>query len=157
MARARGVEPERDTTTRSKRTGRRKPAPRRDVVCYLCGHVFEVSAKTMSTSCPGCHRAIKIEDVVIKSYLPVNELQTCGSIHITKRGRVAAKLVSAGGDIKCEGIVEGAMTTPGELSFGPKATWAGAYLRGRRLTISPGASLEGVITIPWRAPPEEDA
>jgi len=128
---------------------RRKPAPRRNVRCYLCGHESEVSTKTMSTTCPGCNRAIKIEDVVIKSYLPVNELQTCGKIRITKRGRVVAKIIQSGDGIECEGAMEGAVETDGSVSLGAKASWKGPSLLTRSLLLVDGAKLHGVITVPW--------
>ena len=70
--------------------------PKRFIRCYLCGFAQEVSSRTMSTTCPECHKAIKVEDVVIKTYLPVNDLQTCGKIKITKRGRVAARRIQSG-------------------------------------------------------------
>ena len=68
-----------------------KQAARRDIRCYLCGHRFEVSTRTMSVPCPSCHKALKVEDITVKNYLPVNDLQTCGRITITKTGRVVAK------------------------------------------------------------------
>ena len=132
----------------------RAPA-RRDVRCYLCGHRFEVSAKTMSTPCPGCHRALKVEDVVIKSYLPVNDLQTCGKITITKRGRVAAKLIQAGEGIFCEGSIEGSVETDGEVLLGAKASWKGDTLQSRKLTMAVGASVAGWVTVPWVRDEEE--
>ena len=59
----------------------------------------------MSTTCPGCTKAIKVEDVVVKSYTPVNNLQTCGMIKITKRGRVAARRIQCGDGIICDGAI----------------------------------------------------
>ena len=84
---------------------------KRSVRCYLCGHRFDVSTKTLSTACPGCFSAIKVEDVVVKTYLPVTDLQTCGKITITRRGRVAARRIQCGGGILCEGIIEGSIET----------------------------------------------
>jgi cytoskeletal protein CcmA (bactofilin family) len=110
---------------------------------------MEVSARTMSTTCPGCNKAIKVEDVTIKTYLPVNELQTCGHITITRRGRVAAKLIQCGGGIRCEGIVEGAIETDAEVVMGAKASWKGRELRSRTLKLDAGATLDGRVTVPW--------
>jgi hypothetical protein len=105
----------------------------------------------MSTACPGCNRAIKIEDVVIKTYLPVNDLQTCGKITITKKGRVAARIISSGEEgIDCEGIMEGAVESDGEVRFGPQASWKGKSLTGRALHIEDGAKLNGLIVVPYR-------
>jgi hypothetical protein len=104
----------------------------------------------MSTTCPRCHKAIKIEDLVVKSYIPVVDLQTCGTIRITKRGRVAAQRIQCGGGIVCEGAMEGSIETDGDVQMGPKAYWKGKTLQSRALEIAAGAKLVGVVTVPWR-------
>jgi hypothetical protein len=104
----------------------------------------------MSTTCPGCHKAIKIEDLVVKSYIPVVDLQTCGKIRITKRGRVAAQRIQCGDGIECEGTMEGSIESDGDVTLGPKALWKGKKLQSRALHIAPGAKLVGVVTVPWR-------
>ena len=126
-----------------------KPSTRRTVRCYLCAHRWEVSARTMSTICPGCNKAIKVEDVLVKSYLPVNDLQTCGSIKVARRGRVAARNIQSGGDIECEGSIEGIVETDGDVKLGPKSSWKGKSLQSRSLAIDLGAKLNGVVTVPW--------
>lgn len=128
---------------------RGKPSPRRTIRCYLCGHRSEVSARTMSTTCPGCNKAIKVEDVVVKTYLPVNDLQTCGKVTITKKGRVVARRIQSGEGVECEGTIEGAIETDGPVLMGPKASWKGPTLLSRSLEIKDGAKLIGVITVPW--------
>ena len=101
----------------------------------------------MSTTCPGCTKAIKVEDVVVKSYTPVNNLQTCGMIKITKRGRVAARRIQCGDGIICDGAMEGTIETDGDVRLGPKATWRGKSLRSRSLAIADGAKLLGAISV----------
>ncbi|MHC5025892.1 MAG: polymer-forming cytoskeletal protein [Planctomycetota bacterium] len=122
---------------------------KRYIRCYLCGFAQEVSARTMSTTCPSCHKAIKVEDVVIKSYLPVNDLQTCGKIKITKRGRVAARRIQSGEGIVCEGSMEGTVETEGEVRMGPAASWKGKAMYCRWLHLAEGASIDGVVEVPW--------
>ncbi len=139
--------------TRRKKTPRKvKTVPRRIIHCYLCGHSQEVSGKAMSTTCPSCHKAIRIEDLIIKTYTPVNDLETCGRIKVKKRGRVAAKRVRAGDGIECEGTIHGAVETPGDIAFGPKAEWRGSTLRSSRLIVADGVKLEGHIRVPWARP-----
>lgn len=104
----------------------------------------------MSTACPRCNRAIKVENVTIKSYLPVHELQTCGTVTITARGRVVAKRVDAGEGIVCDGTIEGDVETDGNMTLGPKATWKGQRLASRSLEIKEGAKVLGVINVPWQ-------
>ena len=131
----------------------------RSVRCYLCGYRLEVSSRAMSTACPGCHKAIKIEDVVIKSYLPVVELQTCGRVTVTRRGRIAAQRIQCGDGVECQGIIEGAIETEGVVILGPKASWKGNVLQSRALQIAPGAKLLGAVSVPWRRPeaPKKEA
>jgi len=131
---------------------RTKAPARKAIRCYLCGHELDVSPKTMSTTCPGCNKAIKVEDVVVKSYLPVNDLQTCGKIKITKKGRVAARLIQCGEGIECEGIIEGEVETDGHIELGPKAAWRGKSMRCGSIDIAVGAQLIGEMKIPWKRP-----
>ncbi|MEE8459124.1 MAG: hypothetical protein V3S08_04590 [Phycisphaerales bacterium] len=106
----------------------------------------------MSTTCPGCQKAIKIEDVIVKTYIPVVDLQTCGRIKITKRGRVAARRIQSGDGIECDGVMEGAVETDGDVHFGPKSSWKGSTLLGRSIEIAAGAKLVGIVTVPWHRP-----
>ena len=108
--------------------------------------------RAMSTTCPGCHKAIKIEDVIVKTYIPVVDLQTCGRIKITKRGRVAARRIQAGDGIECDGIMEGSIETDGDVRFGPKSSWKGTSLLSRSIEIAAGAKLVGIVTVPWHRP-----
>ncbi len=129
-----------------------KAGTTRDIRCYLCGHRLTVSMRAMSTTCPGCHKAIKIEDVIVKTYIPVVDLQTCGRIKITKRGRVAARRIQAGDGIECDGIMEGSIETDGDVHFGPKSSWKGTSLLSRSIEIAAGAKLVGIVTVPWHRP-----
>jgi len=132
-----------------------KAGIKRDIRCYLCGHRLTVSARAMSTTCPGCHKAIKIEDVIVKTYIPVVDLQTCGRIKITKRGRVAARRIQSGDGIECDGIMEGAVETDGDVHFGPKSSWKGSTLLSQSIEIAAGAKLIGIVTVPWHRPDPE--
>lgn len=133
-----------------------KQTARRDIRCYLCGHRFEVSTRTMSVPCPSCHKALKVEDITVKNYLPVNDLQTCGRITITKTGRVVAKIIRSGEGIECEGALEAVIETDGDLILGAKASWKGPSLRCRSLNMTDGAKLLGVVKVPWIRPETEN-
>jgi len=148
-----GVEGRKKTGGRVNRTSilsgnKSKPSARRDISCYHCGHAHEVSERTMSTTCPQCNKAIKVEDVVVKSYVPVINLQTCGTISITRRGRVAATRLQASEGVFCEGAVEGSIESGGPTELGAKAVWKGKYLYSPSLTIEDGAQVQGNITVP---------
>ena len=133
----------------------KKPTTR-NIRCYLCGKRFTVSTKTMSTTCPACNKAIKVEDVIVKSYVPVILLQTCGTIKITKRGRVAAKQLQSGDGIDCEGTINGNIETEGTVRFGPNAVWKGRSLHSRALDIQDGATLIGEVIVPWSRSQDND-
>ena len=103
----------------------------------------------MSTTCSGCNKAIKIEDLVIKSYMPVNDVQTCGRVKVTKRGRIVARTIRAGDGITCEGSIEGRIETDGDLELGAKSAWKGGELQSRSLVVKDGATLNGHVCVPW--------
>ena len=130
------------------RKRRTKKPTRREVSCYYCRHAIDVSSMSMSTACPNCHKAIKIEDVVIKTYLPVNDLLTCGEITVTRRGRVVARNIHAGNGITCEGTIEGEVVSEGTISLGPKSEWKGKMLSTDHLEIAEGATMVGRICVP---------
>ena len=125
---------------------------KRPVRCYLCGQQMVVSQRTMSTTCSGCHKAIKVEDIVVKSYVPVIDLQTCGKIRIAKRGRISAKRIQCGDGIICDGAMQGTVESDGDVRLGPKASWKGKSLQSRSLAIADGATLLGVVSVPWQRP-----
>jgi cytoskeletal protein CcmA (bactofilin family) len=129
---------------------------KRTVRCYLCGHAFEVSARAMSTTCSGCNKAIKIEDLTVKSYVPVNDVQTCGRIKVTRRGRIVARTVRSGDGIALEGAIEGRIETDGDLAMGAKSSWKGDELQSQSLTVKDGATLSGYVCVPWIRGDEED-
>lgn len=125
---------------------------RREIRCYFCGHKFEVSQRTMSVPCPSCNKALKVEDILIKTYLPVNDLQTCGKITVAKNGRVVAKIIRSGDGIDCQGALEGVIETDGALSLGPNGSWKGKTLHSRTLEITDGAQLVGYVKVPFFRP-----
>ena len=127
--------------------GRSRKAVNREITCYHCGYRLEVSSKAMSTTCGGCHKAIKVEDLVVKTYVPVNALQTCGKIRITRRGRVAAKQVHSGGTLWLEGAIEGSVAADGNIKLGPKSSWKGKKLTGPLLVVQDGAALDGFVQV----------
>jgi cytoskeletal protein CcmA (bactofilin family) len=111
-----------------------------------------VSTRTKSVPCPKCNKALKVEDITVKSYLPVNDLQTCGRITIAKNGRVVAKVIRSGDGIDCEGTLEGALETDGPIVLGDKASWKGKSLMCKSIAIAEGAKLVGYMKIPWQRP-----
>src|SRR5262245_28757207 len=133
-----------------------KPQAKREIRCYLCGNRFEVSPRTMSVPCPKCNKALKVEDIHIKSYLPVNDLQTCGKISVAPNGRVVAKIIRSGDGIECEGALEGVIETDGVMELGPKASWKGQTLHSLRLNIAEGAKLVGHVKVPFIRPEPRD-
>lgn len=105
-------------------------AETRVVNCYLCGKGLEVSREALSITCPGCHRNITIEDVVLKKNRPkllmVSSVQTCGRIVVPKRTRLVAEVVDAHGGIEVHGHLEArTVRCRGPVVLAKKAYWRG--------------------------------
>ena len=116
----------------------------RHVDCYHCGHGLEVSGRAMSTSCPECNQSLVIEDVVVKSYMGVNLLVTCGRLVIPKRKHIVVQRhvvahagIEVNGRIECEQAI-----SQGPVILGPKSNWMGD-LRAPSLVVSQGAVIQG--------------
>jgi len=117
----------------------------RTILCYHCGHAQEVSARAMSLPCSACHRALKVEDLDVKNYLPVTEVLTCGTLHVTPRGRIAARRIHAGQGAKIEGPVDGSLESHALIVMTARAVWRGESLRCPRLIIEDGAVMNGRV------------
>ena len=120
------------------------------VHCYHCGRRIEVGARAMSTACPGCGKPVKIEDIVIKSYYAVTNIETCGKLIIKRRGRVSAvKKIVAHKGIELEGKLQCKEAhCAGTVRIGKKAEWKGD-LRAMSLVTQPGGKiLGGRFTVP---------
>jgi len=118
-----------------------KASTPREVRCYHCGHRFEVSARAMTGSCPGCYGSLMLDDLVIKNTQSYRKLQTCGKIHIQARGRVIADLVDAAEGITVTGKLEAKAYRGGPVSIGPRALWK-ANCAAPSLEVAPGGKVE---------------
>jgi len=98
----------------------------------------------MSTSCPGCHKPVIVEDIVVKSYKPVFNVETCGKLIVRRNGRVLAqKRVVAHEGIEVEGFLQcKEAESSGLVQIGPKAEWQGD-LRSPVLSVEAGAKIRG--------------
>ena len=123
----------------------------RRVECYHCGRALEVGQSTMSTSCPGCHKPVIVEDVVVRSYKAVTTIETCGKLIVGKRGVcVAARRIVAHGGMEVEGKVTcPSAVSAGRVALGPKSEWKGD-LRAPVLEMKEGAKIaSGYFEIPY--------
>jgi hypothetical protein len=114
------------------------------VRCYHCGRRMEVGARTMSTSCPGCHKTLKVEDIVVKSYTGVVNLETCGRLIVRPKGHAVAKsriVALAGIEVKGRIHCKRAMSE-GQVLLSKKSEWKGD-LRAASLVVESGAVILG--------------
>lgn len=114
------------------------------VHCYFCGHLIDAGPRTMSTVCPGCNRKVLVEDVVVKGYTGVVNLETCGKLIVLRRGHAAAqnRIVALAG-IEVKGRLHCIHAfTAGRTTIGSKAEWRGD-LQALSLVVEPGAVIEG--------------
>lgn len=116
----------------------------RTVQCYHCRRRLEVSSSTKSTSCPGCHKAVLVEDVVVRQLRAVTKIETAGRLIIRKGGRVNAnRYVIATGGIDVEGHLNAARVyCGGVVTLNPRSTWKGD-LEAPGLVVKKGARIEG--------------
>lgn len=120
----------------------------RMVQCYLCRRRFEVGAKAMTVSCPGCHKPLLVQDVVVKTLQAVKRLQTCGRITVQKKGRIIAELVEAHEGLDVRGVVQAKVVCGALVRLGPTARWRGDC-HAPVVKIESGATIEsGVFTVP---------
>jgi len=127
-----------------------KHAGTREVQCYRCGHRREVGGRTQSTNCPGCNKPLQVSDIVVKGYLAVKELQTCGRIIVHKKGKVIADLVEAQLGIECEGLIEAKQVIAGgNLQLGQKSTFKGGQTHAQNLIMKAGGKMKpSALNIP---------
>lgn len=127
-----------------------KPEGAYDIHCYHCGHKFVVGGRAQSTSCPGCHKRVMIEDIVVKAYQAVISLETCGKLIVPKGGQVVAqKRIVAFKGIEVEGKLQcKEALSAGLVTIGPKAEWKGD-LKAEALAVRHGAVIQGgYFTVP---------
>jgi phage FluMu protein Com len=128
-----------------------RPAAPRTVRCYHCGHALEVGARAMTSSCPACSKALRVDDVVVKTMEAVRKIQTCGKVIVHKSGRVFAQSVEAQEGVQCDGVMEANVLSRGPVRIGPKATWKGDC-RAASLHIELGAAIvSGYFVVPCEA------
>jgi len=119
-----------------------KKARARDVRCYHCGKAFEISARAMTVSCPGCYRPVLVEDIVVRNAQGNTTLQTCGKLVVQRKGRVTAKRIQAIEGVDIQGTVEANVESEGEVRLGATAKWKGDC-RASTLKIETGATIYG--------------
>lgn len=112
------------------------------VLCYHCGHQLEVAARALTTSCPGCFKALQVADIIVKTMQAVRKIQTCGRLVVEKTGRVFAQSVEAQEGVEVDGILEASVVSRGPVRIGPKATWKGDC-RAPLLRVDLGSTIVG--------------
>jgi hypothetical protein len=113
----------------------------RTVQCYHCRRRFEAGS-AMILPCPGCHKNVNLEDVVVKTLKSVVTLQTCGRVKVEPKGRIKADLVEAHQGVEVLGSLEANVVSGGPVRIGPKALWKGDC-RAPSLKLELGATVRG--------------
>ncbi len=118
-----------------------RPAANRRVVCYHCGHAFEVAPKASVLTCSGCYRRVNVEDVRLTREVNAEAIQTAGRIWIGPRARVIAGAIDGGAGVDIEGIVEARVRSWRRVTIGP-AAWFRGTCSTPVLHVAPGAAVE---------------
>lgn len=122
----------------------------RTVQCYHCTHRFDVPGIAQSTSCPKCHKALIVGDVIVKGLKgPLREVRTCGRVEVGTKGRVIADLIEAHGGIDCLGVIEAKrVICGGAMTLGAKAQVRG-QISAPSLEVRLGARISSTaIAVP---------
>lgn len=124
----------------------------RMVQCYHCRHRFEVGGRAQSTSCPGCNKPLRVEDLVYdkkKSGIGRIKIQTCGSVTVKKGGRITAELVEAHGGIVCHGTIEAKEVISGKTLVLGKTSLFYGRLKAPGVEMALGAKVKpSVFEVP---------
>jgi DNA-directed RNA polymerase subunit RPC12/RpoP len=123
----------------------------REVVCTHCDHPIEIPATAMSVNCRHCHRRVIIEDLKIKAYHAVIRLATAGRVEVLKKAQVVAQVRV--NDLIVDGAVKGNVVALGLVKVGKKGQIAGD-VACRRLSVEPGAKLDGFFRVDPAFAPE---
>jgi len=127
---------------------KRAAAPPRVVQCYHCRKRFQVGDQAMTIPCPSCHKAVTVDDVVVKTLKAVLKLQTCGRVVVQKKGRVTAQLVEAHRGVEVEGVMEANVLSGGPVLIRAKAQWKGDC-RAPSVAIELGSTIQsGYFVVP---------
>ena len=116
----------------------------RKIICTHCGQELEISSRTVSLCCDYCRRQISVEDHFIDSYHAVINIETCGSLDITSKGQVRARIRVQ--DAKVGGQVYGNITARGKVSVDSGARVVGD-ITAPSLEVGSGAELKGFFRI----------
>jgi cytoskeletal protein CcmA (bactofilin family) len=82
------------TRQAARRRTRRRAAilPPREIWCYHCDQVHEVSGHARTTFCPECHAAIELSDITISSRTS-RPIDTRGNLTVTPSGYISSALI----------------------------------------------------------------
>ncbi len=109
----------------------------------------------MSTSCPGCHKAVIVQDIIVTGLKTTQKLQTCGRVVVKSRGRIMAGKIEAHSGLEVQGALHADVTSGGPVVIGPKARWKGDC-KAPTLEVHLGARIEsGFFEVPYGAAADE--
>ncbi len=114
---------------------------RHEVVCYRCGHVFDLLGRLSMTHCPKCQITLRKTDYKIDGSWEEN-VETIGNVHITPTGMLSGGCQIVGGDIVLEGVAEdGRIRACRTLLLAPGARFDFASVEARDFHVASGAIL----------------
>lgn len=125
------------------------PSPRGDdllpavrgVVCVACARPFDVAAKAIRLTCPGCCHRCSVQDWLVDGTERQRQLHTAASIVVRPGATLMADSVAAGLVLEVHGQLIAREVRAGRLWVAPGATLAGVVTTGS-VAIGAGANLE---------------
>ena len=131
-----------------------KASARREIFCPRCDTEFEVSAKMMSTMCPGCNQIVRAGNEKIKAYCARQELFTAGNLQVLKKGHVIAEVRAY--NLSTAGEIKGNVTARESVKIEKTGKIFG-NVTTPRLTVKDGAQLVGYCIIGVQVKQPEEA
>ena len=111
------------------------------IVCLYCQKAQEISRRAKSVTCRFCYKALRIEDLPIKTYEARRAIEVVGVVTVEKKGTVVSDRIICNGLI-VRGKVRGHITSRGPVLIGPEAEVKGD-ITAPSLAVGAGAVLEG--------------
>jgi hypothetical protein len=115
--------------------------------CPHCRRAQQASLRAISLTCKFCHKALKVEPLVIDQYQARRVIETCSCLTVEKQGNVFSDQILCG-SLVARGRIRGDIISLGPVLIGPEAHIRGD-ITAPSIAVGEGAILEGNFRIGW--------
>src|SRR5580698_4615601 len=86
--------------------------------CPHCRRAQQASLRAITLTCKFCHKALKVESLVIRQYQARRVIETCSCLTVEKQGNVFSDRILCGSLI-ARGRIRGDIVSLGPVLVGP--------------------------------------